>query len=305
MKCFFITLISNCFLNLGIFFLYTTFFLKLNALDLVKLTSVNLDEHPNLSKANIEGNLYTRPDGAFIYEVPGGVAPWSIVVKPDKSHFIFIPLISKSVFTTNILSTTNISGIQTQTIEVTEIKDTSEIDSRFVMATISTSGYLSFENKIKTRIVTIFKISATNKNIISSKAEGGPTGMAIKKYNSNGELVNEIYLDKTNNFNMVNGNRFWNHNNRFFVLAQHTDKNITFYRLTDPDLLSSQNRITLGSSQNGSLTATVNNPEQSTLNIQSSTNLTDWNTFKTIQNEPSLEIVIPANKPKEFIRAIE
>jgi len=34
-------------------------------------------------------------------------------------------------------------------------------------------------------------------------------------------------------------------------------------------------------------------------------NLIDSNTFKTIQNEPSLGIVVPANKPKEFIRAIE
>ena len=51
--------------------------------------------------------------------------------------------------------------------------------------------------------------------------------------------------------------------------------------------------------------ATVNNPEQALLNIQSSTNLIDWNTFKTIQNEPSLEIVVPANQPKEFSRAIE
>jgi hypothetical protein len=56
---------------------------------------------------------------------------------------------------------------------------------------------------------------------------------------------------------------------------------------------------------NGSLTATVNNPEQALLNIQSSTNLIDWNTFKTIKNEPSLEIVVPANKRQEFIRAIK
>jgi hypothetical protein len=61
----------------------------------------------------------------------------------------------------------------------------------------------------------------------------------------------------------------------------------------------------LGSSQNSSLTATINNPEQTIINIQSSTNLIDWNTFKTIKNEPSLEVVIPANKKQEFIRAIE
>jgi len=34
-------------------------------------------------------------------------------------------------------------------------------------------------------------------------------------------------------------------------------------------------------------------------------NLIDWNTFKMIKNKPSLETVVPANKPKEFIRAIE
>jgi hypothetical protein len=83
------------------------------------------------------------------------------------------------------------------------------------------------------------------------------------------------------------------------------DGHIYFYRLTDSDLLSSPNRITLGSSQNGSFTATVNNPEQALLNIQSSTNLIDWNTFKTIQNEPSLEVIVPTSKQREFIRAVE
>ena len=94
-------------------------------------------------------------------------------------------------------------------------------------------------------------------------------------------------------------------NSKHIITYELKDGYIYFYRLTDADLLSSPNRITLGSSQNGSLTSTVNNPEQAFLNIQSSTNLIDWNTFKTIRNEPSLEIVIPANKPKEFIRAIE
>ena len=59
------------------------------------------------------------------------------------------------------------------------------------------------------------------------------------------------------------------------------------------------------SALNNQINIIVNNPEQALLNIQSSTNLIDWNTFKTIKNEPSLEIVVPANKPKEFIRAIE
>ena len=82
---------------------------------------------------------------------------------------------------------------------------------------------------------------------------------------------------------------------------------ILFYKLIDSDIFDiiSANRVVFGSSQNGSITATVDNPEGSILNIQSSTNLVDWNTFKTIQNEPSLEIIFPASKPSEFIRAIE
>ena len=30
--------------------------------------------------------------------------------------------------------------------------------------------------------------------------------------------------------------------------------------------------------------------------------LNDWNAFKTIKNEPSLEIVVSENNPQEFIR---
>ena len=58
-------------------------------------------------------------------------------------------------------------------------------------------------------------------------------------------------------------------------------------------------------SQNGLLTATVKNPEQALLSIWLSTDLNDWNAFKTIKNEPSLEIVVLENNPQEFIRAID
>ena len=136
----------------------------------------------------------------------------------------------------------------------------------------------------------------------------------IIKYDNKGNEVNKLIIDSDLKFNFTTWNddfhppddSFENKNIiAFKVIEDSSGKFISFYRLTDADLLSSPNRITLGSSQNGSLTTTVNNPEQAFLNIQSSTNLIDWNTFKTIKNEPSLEIVVPANKPKEFIRAIE
>ena len=64
-------------------------------------------------------------------------------------------------------------------------------------------------------------------------------------------------------------------------------------------------KLKIFSGKNNSINIGFLTESTNQLNIQSSTNLIDWNTFKTIKNEPSLEIVVPSNKPKEFIRAIE
>jgi hypothetical protein len=136
-----------------------------------------------------------------------------------------------------------------------------------------------------------------------SSSSSNYTSVKFSKYNSEGIIVSTKEIIQ----NRLVGRQQRNLSDSIgsIIIPEFKEGYVSFYRLTDSDLLSSPNRITLGSSQNSSFTATVNNPEQALLKIQSSTNLIDWNTFKTIKNEPSLEIVVPANKPKEFIRAIE
>ena len=285
--------------------------LNLFALELNKIATVDFKENQNLLKSSVKGgNLKIRADGAFIYDSSGHPYPWTVVVKPDKSHFILNQNSGNVIYTTNILSTTNINKINYDIVEITTTGTSVSINLNIVLATLSNSGYLSLETIGSGTSSQIFKITtATNqpqKLLISTK-DNTKTAFILKKHNSNGESIDELNLQDIRGFtsNLNNSNFDSIIVNKIVVFCQITDTNLIFYRLTDSDLLSSPNRITLGSSQNGSLSATVNNPEQSLLNIQSSTNLIDWNTFKTIQNEPSLEIVVPANKPKEFIRAIE
>jgi hypothetical protein len=150
------------------------------------------------------------------------------------------------------------------------------------------------------------RISLASKEILSTSSDYITIKQIVKYNESNIPIAtNQI----SQNIILSTHDNVWqndeNNISRLILASELKDGFVYFYKFTDSDLLSTPNRITLGSSQNGSLTATVNNPEQALLNIQTSTNLIDWNTFKTIQNEPSLEIVVPANKPKEFIRAVE
>lgn len=189
-----------------------------------------------------------------------------------------------------------------------EVSISSSIESSgFVMLKTANQNNFIKEEQIYTNATTVLYLISQDKTNIVSESSINETYTLYSKLNYSGDII-ESKKTKTTiagpNSNPMMGFQGFS-SNKSVITYELKDGYIYFYRLTDSDLLSSPNRITLGSSQNGSLTATVNNPEQALLNIQSSTNLINWNTFKTIQNEPSLEIVVPANKPQEFIRAIE
>ena len=186
-----------------------------------------------------------------------------------------------------------------------------KINSELILKTISNNGVLIETTTNETKTVLVNRSVSQNEppGFISgqtlSQSSLTETTLVIEKYDGKHNIVEKKLCDsniKGSNYNELENIQT---SSVFRIYSEYKPGYIYFYRLTDSDLLSSPNRITLGSSQSGSLTATVNNPEQALLNIQSSTNLIDWNTFKTIKNEPSLEIVVPANKPQEFIRAIE
>lgn len=265
----------------------------------------------NISKTAVEnlriGSL--RNDGAFLVETgydsdsDSGSIGW--LIKPDGNYISFLPRSATTTRTTNIVSISNENG---QTVillgEITKSYYTNN-SGELLLKTASPNGCLFSDDVTITTYKTTYKL-ISNKVDSYQQSQSEERFSIISKYNHENKLVEKKIIPALNTLRNAGPGFFTESPNAKFVFtAEIKDGYIYFYRLTDSDLLSSQNRITLGSSQNGSFTATINNPEQAILNIQSSTNLIDWNTFKTIQNEPSLEIVIPENKPKEFIRAIE
>ena len=265
----------------------------------------------NISKKAAEdlriGSL--RNDGAFLVatgydrDSDSGSIGW--LIKSDGNYISFLPSSATSSRTTNIVSISNENG---QTVIFLDEIYTSYLTNNsgeLLLKTASANGCLFSDDVNINTYKTTYKL-ISNKVESYQEFQSVERFSIISKYNHENKLVEKKIIPALNTLRNSGPGFFTESPNAKHVYAAEIkDGYIYFYRLTDSDLLSSLNRITLGSSQNGSLTATVNNPEQELLNIQSSTNLIDWNTFKTIKNEPSLEIVVPANKPKEFIRAIE
>ena len=244
--------------------------------------------------------FYDRNDGSFIF-----IGEIGYLVHSSGRFFEF----NHSKIETQLKTNTYIQNDNGKAVTFKEevtfnytIKNTGFV----MLKTANQNNFIKEEQIQENRKTVLYSIFQSKTNIASQSSINEYYNL-YSKQNYKGEVL-ETKKTKTN---LLGPNTGPNPDfqgftsNRSVITTEYKDGYIYFYRLTDSDLLSSPNRITLGSSQNGLLTATVNNPEQALLNIQSSTNLIDWNTFQTIRNEPSLEIVVPANQPKEFIRAIE
>ena len=286
--------------------------LTINALglDLQLITKIPSSELLRLEQFNGNENTdsfsisYIRKDGCFLASCFGQK---NTVITDTGKYICFDSSYMSNVLSTNIVSIVkNSSGENTFTIDQVSRQSITNNNGILILKTMSSSGYISESNISITEMTTRFTV---NNNGTKYENLGGSTHRfnIFTKFDSQWKPVSSLktYGLTSNRISNMPGQSETDANIKETITYELKDGFVYFYRLTDFDLLSSPNRITLGSSQNGSLTATVNNPEQALLNIQSSTNLIDWNTFKTIKNEPSLEIVVPENKPKEFIRAIE
>ena len=296
-----------------------SFALSLDALELKHIVTISIKNDFKIQEdSDILNNsrLITRKDGSFFFEA---TAPWgsvAAIVRSNGQFSLTRPINDQSFTKTNIINSffenNELKIIQRETYTRTIFTSSPET----ILKTLSDKFYIDFVERYSNIITSEYIVSSKQRLLITNSEINKKYAFFVKRY-PDGKyeqlfIKSENYRIQANAgvYNPFRGERYYiqdelETNDKQIVMAQVDGDLISFHRLTDPDLLSSPNRITLGSSQNGSLTATVNNPEQALLNIQSSTNLIDWNTFKTIQNEPSLEIVVPANKPKEFIRATE
>jgi hypothetical protein len=228
----------------------------------------------------------------------------SIVMDSNGRYLRFKKESSSRSSSTNILGTIVENGvlkvIQSEKQEF--IGETN--DGLAIFNTFSTNGYISVVNQQLSVAEQKFKISATSKDLIDSIGTSFHK-VKITKYDSSGKILRTSSFDGKLPEISDESDGGPDVNQQIFVNVE--DGYICFYRIDFNEAMVANNSIKLKilSSENNSINIGFLTESTNQLNIQSSTNLIDWNTFKTIQNEPSLELVIPANKPKEFIRAIE
>jgi hypothetical protein len=228
----------------------------------------------------------------------------SIVMDSNGRYIRFKQADSSSKLSTNILGTIVENGI----LKVIQIEKQEFIgetnDGLAIFNTFSTNGYLSVVNQRISLSEQKFKISATSKDLIDSVGTSF-NKVKITKYDSSGKILRTSSFD--GKLPEISDESDGGPDVNFQIFVNIEDGYICFYRIDFNEAMISNNsiRFNVKSSKGNSITAQLLSESQKILRIQSSTNLIDWNTFKTIKNEPSLEIVVPANKPKEFIRAIE
>jgi hypothetical protein len=228
----------------------------------------------------------------------------SIVMDSNGRYIRFKQADSSSKLSTNILGTIVENGI----LKVIQIEKQEFIgetnDGLAIFNTFSTNGYLSVVNQRISLSEQKFKISATSKDLIDSVGTSF-NKVKITKYDSSGKILRTSSFD--GKLPEISDESDGGPDINFQIFVNIEDGYICLYRIDFNEAMISNNatRFNVKSSKGNTITAQLLSESQKILRIQSSTNLIDWNTFKTIQNEPSLELVIPANKPKEFIRAIE
>ena len=227
-----------------------------------------------------------------------------IVMDSDGKYIIFKKTQINSQRTTNILQTIIENGVL-KVIQIEKQETVGESnDGLAVFNTFSTNGYISVVNQTTQLDELKFKVSANSKELIDHISTRF-NKVKITKYDSSGKILKSSSYDGV--LPELSSESNGGPGTRFQVFLNLENGYICFYRINFDKVMVSNNSIKLKvlSSKNNSINLSLITESTNQLNIQSSTNLIDWNTFKTIKNEPSLEIVVPANKPKEFIRAIE
>ena len=228
----------------------------------------------------------------------------SIVMDSNGRYLRFKKETSSGSSSTNILGTIVENGVlKVIQSEKQEFIDETN-DGLAIFNTFSTNGYISVVNQQLSVAKQKFKISATSKDLIDSIGTS-VNKVKITKYDSSGKVLRTSSFD--GKLPEISDESDGGPDVIYQIFVSIEDDYICFYRIDFNEAMVSNNSINLkiSSSKNNSINVGFLTESKNKLNLQSSTNLIDWNTFKTIQNEPSLEVVIPANKKQEFIRAIE
>jgi hypothetical protein len=235
------------------------------------------------------------------------MAPISFIM--DKNGYHIIPTIPTEIiepdsYTTNIIGTILENNILKVIQSETRIRHNYKIDRSVLFKTFSTNGYVMVINDSSTVLSKNVKLSA-NSNEVLSQSQKPNNKYIILDFNNKNQITKKTIFNGSfvfqGNFNQYNPKSKYN------VSAEIKDGYIYVYYITSttsPYFLNST-KLSINTVGANSISGTIETQTTNSISIQSSDNISDWKTIQTIQNPSGKQFVVPANKPQEFIRAIE
>ena len=200
-------------------------------------------------------------------------------------------------------------------IYIDEINSRSETSRNgiLLLKTLSNKGYLSDALTILTVYTNRYKI--VNGVIDSNNFAGSSSAASIRiqKVNSNGAAIDEkiinVYPEGGNSTNPVYrmlgfSLSEYDVNSNNHMLASVNDGFVEVFRLVDDELLPS-NAIFVSNNKTNLTAYKFINEERLVLEIQSSTNLTEWKTIKTTAGEKYSNLFLSADGNHEFLRVLK
>lgn len=227
----------------------------------------------------------------------------------DRSGSSVIPEIPKEIIedeshSTNLIGTVVENGVLKAVQSETTISHSYTLDRSVIFKTFSTNGYSLIINDRIRLSSNVFKISATSKDQISWD-EKIKNKFFIIDYNNQNQIVNKTSF---NGQYMTQGHYHqYNPKSKYNIATDVKDGYLYVYYITStssPYFLTST-KLTINAIDAISVSGTIETQSTNTISIQSSENIVDWRTIKTIQNPSGKNFIIPATNPTEFIRAIE
>jgi len=235
--------------------------------------------------------------------------PYGINFIMDKNGYYIIPKIPNEIieepnYQTNIIGTILENSVLKVIQSETRTEHRYTLDTSVLFKTFSTNGYSMVINELVSVHSNVFKLSANSNDLISQSSKNY-SKFLILDFNNESKITKKSVFN--GNYVIQDNYSQYNSKSKYNVSTELKDGYIYVYYITSttsPYFLNST-KLSINAVGANSISGTIETQTTNSINIQSSDNISDWKTIQTIQNPSGKQFVVPANKPQEFIRAIE
>jgi hypothetical protein len=235
--------------------------------------------------------------------------PFGINFIMDKNGYYIIPKIPNEIieepnYQTNIIGTILENNVLKVIQSETRTEHRYTLDTSVLFKTFSKNGYSMVINELVSVHSNVFKLSANSNDLISQSSKNYSKFLIID-FNNESKITKKSVFN--GNYVIQDNYSQYNLKSKYNVSTEFKDGYIYVYYITSttsPYFLNST-KLSINTVGGSSISGTIETQTTNSISIQSSDNISDWKTIQTIQNPSGKQFVVPANKPQEFIRAIE